>query len=271
MNLLLHGLDGQIEIGDSLLGDRHPALRADVVIANPPFNQRSWGAGKVDANDARLQIGYAKGQPSDSNANTMWMMHFLHHLADGGTAGYVMANGSMTTNTVQERATRQALVDEGFVDCIVQLPDRLFFQTGIPCCLWFLSKNRRGTHGFRYRQDEILFVDARGMGSMVTRRQRALADGEIARIGSLYRRYKRHDVPDDEPGFCKIAVIEQVREHDYKLTPGVYVGTQADDGEDEPFDEAMPRLVEELRELFAQSDQLQQEILADLGGIGNGR
>ena len=132
MNLILHGLDGQITIGNSLLGDTHPGLKADVVIANPPFNQRSWGADKVDEHDARLQIGYGRGQPTDSSANTMLMMHFLQHLADGGAAGYVMANGSMTTNTREEKATRQALVDEGFVDCIVQLPDKLFFGTGIP-------------------------------------------------------------------------------------------------------------------------------------------
>ena len=157
-------------------------MKADVVIANPPFNQGTWGADKLDEHDARLQIGYGRGQPTDSNANTMWMMHFLHHLADGGTAGYVMANSSMTTNTREEKATRQALVDEGFVDCIVQLPDKLFFGTGIPCCLWFRGKNRGGTHGYRYRQDELLFVDARQMGTMVNRRHRALADEDIKRI-----------------------------------------------------------------------------------------
>lgn len=264
MNLILHGLDGRIEIGNSLLGDQHPNLRANVVIANPPFNQHSWGASRLDPNDARLQVGYSKVQVTDSNANTMWMLHFLHHLADGGAAGYVMANGSMTTNTAQEKGVRQALVDEGFVDCIVQLPDRLFFQTGIPCCLWFLSKNRRGTHGFRYRQDEILFIDARGLGEMVTRRQRALAEDEIARIAEVYRHYKRYSVPDDEPGFCKIAVLDQVREHDYKLTPGIYVGTQVDDGDEEPFEEVMPRMIEELRELFAESSRLQGEIMTDL-------
>jgi type I restriction enzyme M protein len=264
MNLILHGLDGKIAIGNSLLGDQHPALKADVVIANPPFNQRSWGADKIDKNDGRLQVGYGRAQITDGNANTMWMLHFLHHVADGGTAGYVMANGSMTTNTTQEKLTRQLLVDEGFVDCIVQLPDKLFFQTGIPVCLWFLSRNRAGTHGYRYRQDEILFIDARQMGEMVTRRQRALTDAEIAGIADVYRRYKRHDVPDDEAGFCKIATLDEVREHDYKLTPGIYVGTQVGDDDDEPFEEKMPRLIDELRDLFAESEQLQGEILEDL-------
>jgi type I restriction enzyme M protein len=268
MNLILHGLDGDIRLGNSLLNDAHPALRAETVIANPPFNVRSWGADKIDPKDPRLGIGYRRGQPTDSNANTMWMMHFLYHLADGGTAGYVMANGSMTTNITEEKATREALVEEGFVDCIVQLPDKLFFGTGIPACLWFLSKNRRGSHGYRYRLDEILFIDARGMGEMVNRRQRALSDEEIARIAGVYHRYRRMgDIPEDEPGFCKIATLDEVREHDYKLTPGIYVGTQAEDEDDEPFEEKMPRLVEELRELFAESDRLQERILENLENL----
>jgi type I restriction enzyme M protein len=266
MNLILHGLDGKIELGNSLLNDAHPDLRAETVIANPPFNVRSWGADKIDSKrDPRLQIGYRRGQVTDSNANTMWMMHFLYHLADGGTAGYVMANGSMTTNLNEEKATREALVEEGFVDCIVQLPDKLFFGTGIPACLWFLSKNRRGTHGYRFREEEILFIDARQMGEMVNRRQRALRDDDIAQIADVYHRYRRMgDIPEDEPGFCKIATIDEVREHDHKLTPGIYVGTQVDDEDDEPFEEKMPRLIEELRELFAESERLQQKILGNL-------
>ncbi|MEZ4769003.1 MAG: N-6 DNA methylase [Caldilineales bacterium] len=200
---------------------------------------------------------------TDSNANFMRMLHFLHHLADGGTAGYVMANGSMTTNTTQEKTTRQALVDGGFVDCIVQLPDKLFFQTGIPCCLWFLSKNRGGTHGYRYRSDEILFIDARQMGQMVSRRQRALTDDEIHRITDLYRRYKRYDVPDDEPGFCNITTLDVVREHDYRLTPGIYVGTQANGEDEEAFEDFMPRLIDELRVLFGGVGSVTGMILED--------
>lgn len=267
MNLILHGLRGDIRLGNSLLGDAFPDLRADFIISNPPFNLQKWGADKVDKNDARLQIGYGRGQPTDSNANTMWMMHYLYHLADGGAAGYVMANGAMTTNSAQEKATRQALVDEGFVDCIVQLPDKLFFGTGIPACLWFLSKNRGGTHGYRYRKEEILFIDARRLGRMATRRQRVLDDDEIHRIAAVYRGYRGYDVPADEAGFCKIATLEEVRAHDYKLTPGVYVGSQVDDSDDEPFADKMPRLIEELRGLFAESDRLQNQILIDLDGL----
>jgi type I restriction enzyme M protein len=196
------------------------------------------------------------------------MLHFLHHLADGGTAGYVMANGAMTTSTTEERATRQALVEEGFVDCIVQLPDKLFFGTGIPCTLWFLSKNRGGTHGYRRRLDQILFIDARQLGEMVSRRQRVLTDDDIHRIAALYHCYRNAgDAPEDVPGFCKVATVGQVREHGHKLTPGIFVGTQAGDEDDEPFEEKMPRLVEELRGLFAESDRLQARILENLEGM----
>ncbi|MCZ7570136.1 MAG: type I restriction-modification system subunit M [Ardenticatenaceae bacterium] len=279
MNLILHGVDGDIRLGNSLLNDAHPDLRADYVITNPPFNMRGWDAGKLDPQDARLQIGYRRGQVTDSNANYMWMMHFLYHLADGGTAGYVMANGAMTSNVSEERRTREVLVEEGFVDCIVQLPDKLFFGTGIPCTLWFLSKNRGGTHGYRRRLDEILFIDARQMGEMVSRRQRALTDDEIHRIASVYHHYRTEgDTPEEEsrnerkdvPGFCKIATLEQVRAHDYKLTPGIYVGTQVEDDDGEPFEEKMPRLIEELRGLFAESDRLRARILEDLEHLNYG-
>ena len=268
MNLILHGLQGDLRLGDSLLNDQHPGLKADIVISNPPFNYRKWGADKIDPKDPRLKIGYRQGQVTDSNANYMWMMHYLYHLADGGTAGYVMANEAMTTNVREERATREALVEEGFVDCIVQLPDKLFFGTGIPATLWFLSKNRAGTHGYRYRKEEILFIDARQMGEMISRRQRALTDAEIARIANVYHRYRRgYDLPEDEPGFCKIATLDEVRKRDYKLTPGLYVGAAANDGEEAPFEEVMPRLIEELRALFEESNRLQREILEDLEGL----
>lgn len=269
MNLILHGLLGDVRLGNSLLNDQHPALKANTVISNPPFNLRDWGADKIDPNDPRLTIGYRKVQPTNSNANYMWMMHMLYHLADGGTAGYVMANGAMTTNTREEKEARQALVDEGLVDCIVQMPDRLFFGTGIPCCLWFLSKNRTGTHGYRDRRNEILFIDARSMGEMVNRRQRVITDSDIGRMAELYRRYKRHDAPPDVLGMCKVATLDEVRNHDYKLTPGIYVGTQAADEDAELYVEKMPRFIEELQELFRESERLQKQISIDLNSIGN--
>ncbi len=270
MNLMMHGLDGDIKLGNSLLNDQHPQLKADYIITNPPFNMSQWGADKIDVGkDERLTIGYQKGQVTNGNANYMWMMHYLYHLADGGTAGYVMANGAMTTSQTAEKATRQALIEEGFVDCIVQLPDKLFPSTGIPCCLWFLSKNRAGTHGFRPRRAEILFIDARQMGEMLNRRQRYLTEAEISKIAAAYQAYRRPgQARPDEAGFCKAATLAEVKQHDFKLTPGIYVGTQADDEEGEPFAEKLPRLTEELRELFGQSDELQAAILEDLEGLG---
>jgi type I restriction enzyme M protein len=174
----------------------------------------------------------------------------------------------MTTNQTAEKHTRRALLEEGFVDCIVQLPDKLFPNTGIPCCLFFLSRNRNGTFTFRARRDQILFIDARQMGEMLNRRQRTLTDADIKKIADAYHAYRTpgRDLPA-APGFCKVATLDEVRQHDYKLPPSIYVGTQANDDDDEPFEEKMPRLTQELRDLFAQSDELQWAILDDLEGL----
>lgn len=268
MNLMMHSLDGDIRLGNSLLADAHPTLKADIIISNPPFNLKQWRADKIDAKDPRLNIGYRRGQVTDGNANYMWMMHYLYHLADGGTAGFVMANGAMTTNQTQEKETRRLLIEEGFVDCIIQLPDKLFPNTGIPCCLWFLSKNRSGTHGYRSRREEILFIDARQLGEMLSRRQRQLTEAEIKRVATAYHAYRTPNAArPDQPGFCKVATLAEVQGHDYKLTPGIYVGTEADEDDGEAFEEKMPRLIDELRSLFVQSDRLQAEILEDLEGL----
>lgn len=168
MNVLMHGINADIRLGDSLLNDQYKDQQFDFVIANPPFNQKLWGAEKIQKNDPRLITEYDKAV-TDGNANYMWMQHFLYHLKDGGTAGFVMANGAMTTNNTGEKDVRQKLVDEGYIDCIVQLPEKLFFTTGIPCCLFFLSKNRDGEKGYRARKNEVLFIDARKKGVMVSR------------------------------------------------------------------------------------------------------
>jgi len=268
MNLFMHNLDGEVRLGDSLLDDQFPSLKADTIISNPPFNLKEWRADKVDKKDPRLKIGYRLCLPTNGNANYMWMMHYLFHLADGGTAGYVMANGAMTSNQSQERETRQALIEEGFVDCIVQLPDKLFPSTGIPCCLWFLSKNRTGTHGYRKRDQEILFIDARALGQMLSRKQRELTEADINRIAAMYHRYR---TPDGgfaaEAGLSAVATLAEVQQHDFKLTPGIYVGTVAEDEDDELFAEKMPQLTDELREMFTESATLQALILEDLEGL----
>ena len=263
MNLLMHGLQGDIKLGDALVNDQHAGLEADRVIANPPFNISGWGAeDDLAGSDPRLQVGTRKAEATDSNANYFWMMHFLHHLADGGTAGYVMSNGSMTTSLSQEQNARKALVEEGFVDCIVQLPAKLFFGTGIPACLWFLSKNRDGTGGHRERADEILFLDARDKGEMVSRTQRVLSGEEIETLEGLYHQFRTagSDPVADVPGFCAVAPLDDVRASDYKLTPGLYVGFEEREGDGVPFEEKMPALVEQLEAQFAEGERLQGRI-----------
>lgn len=268
MNLLMHGLNGDIRLGNSFHDDKHPGLKADVVIANPPFNIDSWGAGKINPKDPRLQIGSHRITPTDGNANYFWMAHFLHHLKEGGTAGFVMANGAMTTNTTVEKEARRALVEEGLVDCIVQLPPKLFFGTQIPATLWFLSKSREGTNEHRERSDEILFIDAREKGKLISKKQRILTEEETAEIAALYHHYRNAgDNPEDVPGFCKVASVDDVREHDYKLTPGIFVGTQAEDEDDEPFEEKMPRLVEALQGQFEEAERLRDRITSNLDGL----
>ena len=273
MNLLLHGLNGDIRQGNSLLDDQFPNLKADFVIANPPFNMDGWGADRVSPNDKRLRIGNRKSLPTDSNANYFWMMHFFYHLKDGGTAGYVMANGAMTTNLKDEKDTRAALVDENFVDCIVQLPDKLFFGTGIPACLWFLSRNRDGNatasvSHYRKRTGEILFIDARKKGTLVNRRQRVLTDDDIAEIAAVYQHYREAEGERQEiAGFCKTATLDDVRANNYKLTPGIYVGTEAIEADGTPFEVKMAELTAQLKAQFAESNALQEKILKNLDGL----
>lgn len=264
MNVLLHGINAEIRLGDSLLNDQFPELKADFVIANPPFNQKDWGADRVAKNDQRLV-----GPVTNSNANYMWMQHFLHHLNDNGTAGFVMANGAMTTNVKEEKEVRERLIENGHVDCIVQLPEKLFFTTGIPCCLFFLSKNRDGKSSFRERKNEILFIDARKMGSLVSRKQRALSQEEIDKISGVYYSYKNKDTKryDNIAGFCKVVSTEEVKQNGYKLTSGIYVGTEDIEEDELPFEEKMEQLSNLLYQQFEESSRLQEKIRKNLEGL----
>ncbi|MCM3412823.1 MULTISPECIES: class I SAM-dependent DNA methyltransferase [Bacillaceae] len=257
MNVLLHGINAEIRLGDSLLNDQFQDLKADFVIANPPFNQKDWGAERISKNDPRLI-----GPVTNSNANYMWIQHFLYHLNDKGTAGFVMPNSAMNTTVNEEKEVRQRLVDQGYLDCIVQLPEKLFFTTGIPCCLYFLSKNRDGKDKFRKRKNEILFIDARKLGSMVSRKQRALTNEDIDKITSVYHNYKNEGERnyEDIPGFCKLATIEQVQNVDYKLSPGIYVGTEEFEEDNIPFEDRMGELSQRVLELFEESNLLQNKI-----------
>ncbi|MCX6376172.1 MAG: class I SAM-dependent DNA methyltransferase, partial [Armatimonadetes bacterium] len=260
MNLFIHGISGNIQIGNSYTDDKHTTLRADYILANPPFNdgaksEGGWGAQNVPDKDPRLAIGHERMALSPRNANTMWILHFLSHLAEGGTAGFVMASGELSSSETARLQVRKALIETEYVDCIVRLAGQLFANTPIPCCLWFLSKNRGGLRGFRNRTGEVLFIDGRKVGSLIpgSRKQKQLSDEEIERIAAAYREFKRTGKPEDVPGFCGVASIEEVREHGYALTPGRYVGTPDDDGDDEPVEEKIPRLMAALERQLRES------------------
>lgn len=269
MNALLHGINAEIRLGDSLLDDQFPELRADYIIANPPFNMKDWGAERIAHDDPRFnQLGLEGIKVTNSNANYAWMQHFLSHLNDTGTAGFVMANGAMTTNTTGEKEVRQALIEQGYIDCIVQLPEKLFFTTGIPCCLFFLSKNRGGNGKYRERKEEILFIDARKKGEMVSRKQRALSQAEIVEIADVYHAYRNIDGQyEDIAGFCKKVTLEEVQGNGYKLTAGIYVGSETAEVDDVPFEERMAELQSLLLEQFEESNRLQEKIKCNLEGL----
>jgi type I restriction enzyme M protein len=249
MNLFIHGLDGKIELGNSYFNDLLVNVKADYLLANPPFNDGSkgengWGAERVPAADPRLQLGERRVTLSPRNANTMWILHFLYHLKKTGTAGFVMATGELSNGETARREVRQTLVDADYVDCIVQL-----------CALWFLAKNRGGTGGFRRRKGEILFLDGRKLGLLIpgSRKQKELAGEEVERMAAVYRTFKRTGIPEAVPGFCRVATVEEVRTHGYALTPGRYVGSAESDEDEEPFEEKMPRLVAELERQFGEA------------------
>jgi type I restriction enzyme M protein len=275
MNLFIHGIDGDIRLGNSYTDDKHETLRADYIIANPPFNDGSkgengWGASSISNKDPRLVLGGNKMPLSPRNANTMWMMHFLYHLADGGTAGFVMATGELSNSETARLEVRKALVDNNYVDCIVQLSGQLFANTQIPCTLWFLSKNRDGSKGYRDRRDEILFIDARKLGALIpgSRKQKQLTDQDVARVASVYRTFKHEGMPDAVSGFCRGVSLSEVITHKYALTPGRYVGSSngADEGED--YEVVMDRLVAELFSQIENSHKLEDSIEDALRELG---
>jgi len=267
MNLALRGIEGQIARGDTFHHDQHPDLRADFILANPPFNVSDWGGERL-RDDKRWQYGV----PPAGNANFAWVQHFVHHLSPTGVAGFVLANGSMSSSQSGEGEIRKNLVEAGLVDCMVALPGQLFYSTQIPVCLWFLARDR-SDHGFRDRRGEILFIDARKLGSMVDRTHRELTDDDVARIAGTYHAWRGEKAAgeyDDVAGFCKSATLDEVRAHGHVLTPGRYVGAEAVEDDGEPFDAKMTRLVAQLREQQAQAARLDEAIAANLRELGYG-
>jgi len=267
MNLAIRGIDGQIAHGDTFLNDRHPSLKADYILTNPPFNISDWGGERLK-DDARWQYG----TPPAGNANYAWVQHIIHHLAPKGVAGFVLANGSMSSNTSGEGEIRKTLVEADLVDCMVALPGQLFYSTPIPACLWFLTRDKQGGP-FRDRQGQTLFIDARKMGRMLDRTHRELTDEEVARVTATYHAWRGEEgagAYEDVPGYCKGASLEEVQKHGHVLTPGRYVGAEVLEDDGEPFEEKMLRLAATLREQQTEATKLDAAIAANLKELGYG-
>lgn len=263
MNLAIRGIDAKIELGDTFHNDKHKDLKADYIIANPPFNISDWGGEQLQ--DSHL---WKYGVPPTGNANYGWLQLFMNKLSNTGTAGIVLANGSMTTNSGTEGDIREKLITEGAVDCMVALPTQLFVNTQIPACLWFLARNRTN-HKYRNRENEILFIDARKLGSMVSRKSKKFTDEDIAQISETYHNWRNKDGDyEDIQGFCKSASMEEVKENNYVLTPGRYVGTEAEEDDGIPYEERIASITENLSGYFEESITLQERIKTNLTKIG---
>jgi type I restriction enzyme M protein len=284
MNLALRGIEADFgpEHADTFRRDLHPDLRADYVLANPPFNDSDWFR-KDD--DVRWQFGV----PPKGNANFAWVQHFIHHLAPQGMAGFVLANGSMSSNQSGEGDIRRALIEADLVDCMVALPGQLFYSTQIPVCLWFLAKNKSGvsplnskaksrdsSSTLRDRRKQTLFIDARKLGTLIDRVHRELTDADLQKITTTYHHWR--SAPSlsqpstlnysDIPGFCKSATAAEIAAHGHVLTPGRYVGAEEVEDDGDPFEEKMPRLVAELKSQFAESAKLESAIHNNLKSLG---
>jgi type I restriction enzyme M protein len=267
MNLAIRGIEANIgpSHADSFHNDLHKDLKADFILANPPFNISDWGGERV-----RDDVRWKFGTPPAGNANFAWVQHMVHHLAPNGVAGFVLANGSMSSSQSGEGEIRQKMVEADLVDCMIALPGQLFYTTQIPVCLWFLARSKKnGT--FRDRRGETLFIDARKLGALVDRTHRELSGEEIARIAGTYHAWRGEKEAGkyaDIPGFCKSAKTDEIAEHGFVLTPGRYVGAAEVEEDDEAFDDKMKRLTATLAEQFAEGAKLEKAIKANLKGLG---
>lgn len=257
MNLAIRGIEPDLGkyAADTFLDDQHPTMRADYIMANPPFNLSNWGAEQLK-DDVRWQYG----MPPASNANFAWLQHMIYHLAPGGRMGMVLANGSLSSQSGGEGDIRKNIVNADLVDCIIAMPTQLFYTTQIPVSLWFISKRKK-------QAGKTLFIDVRKMGDMVSRKLRELTDEDIKKIADTYNAYVNGTL-EDVKGFCAVVDTEKIAEQDYILTPGRYVGVEEQEDDGEPFEEKMVRLTSELSDLFKQSHKLEAEIKEKLGAIG---
>jgi len=268
MNLAIRGIDNkEVKWNNegSFLKDEHKDLRSDFILANPPFNDSDW-KGDLLRDDVRWNYGV----PPTGNANFAWVQHFIYHLSPTGIAGFVLANGSMSSNTSGEGEIRKRIIEDDLVDCMVALPSQLFYNTMIPACLWFVTRDKTN-HGKRKRKGEILFIDARNMGTMTDRRHRTLTDEDIKKITDTYRSWrgeKNCGKYEDVLGFCKSAELKDVEKNNFILTPGRYVGVPEEIDDGEPFEKKMKRLTKELEEQFVEGKKLEGEIKINLRKVG---
>ncbi len=265
MNLAIRGIDAQIAHGDSFHNDRFPDLKADFILANPPFNVSDWGGERL-REDKRWKYGV----PPAGNANFAWVQHMIHHLAPTGLAGFVLANGSMSANHSGEGEIRKNIIEADLVDCMVALPGQLFYSTQIPACLWFVARDKRNGR-FRDRRGQVLFIDARKLGRMVDRTHRELTREDIDKIARTYHAWRGEPEAGDYadvPGFCKAATLDEIRKHRYVLTPGRYVGAEAQEDDGEAFEEKMERLTQELTAHMLEAERLNESIRRNLEELG---
>ena len=286
MNLAIRGIDGQIAHGDTFHNDRHPDLKADFILANPHFNDSDWGGERL-REDKRWQFG----KPPVGNANFAWVQHIIYHLAPTGTAGFVLANGSMSSNQSGEGEIRKNIIEADLVDCMIALPGQLFYSTQIPACLWFFSRDKsgktpsprsRGEGGgegrLRDRRGQVLFIDCRKLGQLVDRTHRELTDAEVNRIANIYHAWRgghqalqqAQGSYEDVAGFCKSVRLDDIRKHGHVLTPGRYVGAEAQEDDGEPLEEKMKRLTATLREQQAEAAKLDAAIAVNMKELGYG-
>ncbi len=265
MNLAIRGIDGQEvkwNTEGSFLNDVHKDLKADYILANPPFNDSDW-SGELLKSDARWKYGV----PPSGNANFAWMQHMIYHLSPKGIMALVLANGSLSSNTSNEGEIRKNIIENDLVDCIVALPKQLFYNTGIPACLWFISRKRSG-NGDRKRTDEILFIDASEMGYLADRTHRMFTEEDMQKISETYRQWRsRESKYENIKGFCKSATLEEIQKHNFVLTPGRYVGIPDEIDDGISFEEKMGKLTAELKEQLDKEGELNEEIKKQLGKI----
>lgn len=257
MNLAIHGLEGDLGQGaaDTFFDDQHQTMRADFIMANPPFNLKNWGGEKL-TDDARWKYG----MPPVGNANYAWMQHMIYHLSPKGKMGLVLANGSLSSTTGNEGNIRESILRDDLVECVIAMPDRLFYSTGISVCLWIFNKDKN-------RKGETLFLDCRNMGHMVDRAHRDFSDNDIKTIVETYQNFtKGEDV--ESLGFAHVANLKEIEDNNFVLTPGRYVGLEEVEEDEQPFEEKMESLTQGLSQLFQESNQLEALIKEQLGSLG---